>query len=73
MLLKKNSTSIKILLFVTLIYTFLIYNYYNGVVVSTLLMDPPKTIRTLKDLLDSNLRVGDEEALYDRDFFEVSN
>ncbi|KAG6450986.1 hypothetical protein O3G_MSEX006868 [Manduca sexta] len=66
----QQSTSMKILIFSTFVYSAILYQYYTASVVSTLLMEAPKNIKTLKDLLESNLRIGVEEALYDRDYFK---
>nr|AMM70645.1 ionotropic receptor 64a [Heliconius melpomene rosina] len=67
--LNRGSISIKIVTFVTFIFTLTLYQYYNATVVSTLLREPPKTIRNLKDLLESNLKVGVEDVLYNKDHF----
>ncbi|XP_041984783.1 ionotropic receptor 75a-like [Aricia agestis] len=64
-----QSSAIKILIFSTLIFTLTIYQYYNATVVSTLLREPPTTIRTLEDLLHSKMDIGIEDTLYDRDYF----
>ncbi|RZC36160.1 Lig chan domain containing protein, partial [Asbolus verrucosus] len=39
------------------------------IIVSYLLMDPPRKINNLKDLTDSNLRAGIEDILIDRNYF----
>lgn len=35
-------------------------------------MTKPKTIKTLKDLIDSDLKIAIEDIVYTRDFFIVS-
>ncbi|KAJ2948574.1 hypothetical protein O0L34_g7827 [Tuta absoluta] len=66
----RSATSIKLVTFVTFVFTLTIYQYYNATVVSTLLRDPPKNIRTPKDLLKSNLKAGVHDVLYNKDFFK---
>ncbi|CAH0724246.1 unnamed protein product, partial [Brenthis ino] len=67
--LNRGSISIKIVIFVTLVFTLTLYQYYNATVVSTLLREPPKSIRNLKDLLKSSLKAGVEDVLYNKDYF----
>ncbi|KAJ8943039.1 hypothetical protein NQ318_022583 [Aromia moschata] len=50
----------------------LIYQFYSASLVSHLLMERPTKIKTVKDLLDSNLRVGCEDTLYNRDYFKYT-
>ncbi|KAH9633186.1 hypothetical protein HF086_017741 [Spodoptera exigua] len=38
--------------------------------VSSLLLEPPRNIRTLKDILDSDLKVGAHDIVYDKDYFK---
>lgn len=61
----------KIVIFITFIFSLTLYQYYNATVVSTLLREPPKSIRNLKDLLNSNLKAGVEDVLYNKDYFRV--
>ncbi|CAH0401172.1 unnamed protein product [Chilo suppressalis] len=68
----RNSTSVKMVIFVTFIYAVTLYQYYNATVVSTLLREPPKNIRTLEDLVKSNLKAGAENVLYAKDFFKFT-
>ncbi|GBP57230.1 hypothetical protein EVAR_82942_1 [Eumeta japonica] len=67
---KKKSIVVRTVMLVTLFFTLTLYQYYNANVVSTLLHDPPKNIRTLKDLLKSPLKVGVEDVLYNKDYFK---
>ncbi|KAF9410458.1 hypothetical protein HW555_010460 [Spodoptera exigua] len=39
--------------------------------VSSLLLEPPRNIRTLKDILDSDLKVGAHDIVYDKDYFKT--
>nr|QIJ45770.1 ionotropic receptor [Glyphodes pyloalis] len=66
----RSSTSVKIVVIVTFVYALTLYQYYNAMVVSTLLREPPKNIRTLEDLLKSNLKAGAEDVIYAKDFFK---
>ncbi|XP_034483169.1 ionotropic receptor 75a [Drosophila innubila] len=53
--------------------SFLMYNYYTSVVVSTLLGAPPKSsIRTIQQLADSNLEVAVEPRIYTKVYVETS-
>ncbi|XP_052743602.1 ionotropic receptor 75a-like [Bicyclus anynana] len=68
--LDRGSYSIKVVIFITFVFTLTLYQYYNATVVSTLLREPPKSIRNLKDLLNSNLKAGVEDVLYNTDYFK---
>nr|QEE82786.1 ionotropic receptor 64a [Conogethes pinicolalis] len=67
---QRNSTSVKILVIFTFIYAVTLYQYYNAMVVSTLLREPPKNVRTLEDLVKSSLRAGAEDVIYVKDYFK---
>ena len=68
---RRNALSIKMVIFVTFMFTLTLYQYYNATVVSSLLKQTPKTIRTLEDLLKSHLKVGIHDIVYNKDFFKV--
>ncbi|CAG9795895.1 unnamed protein product [Diatraea saccharalis] len=68
----RSAMSVKMVVFVIFIYAVTIYQYYNATVVSTLLREPPKNIRTLEDLVKSNLKAGAENVLYAKDFFKYT-
>ncbi|XP_059225312.1 uncharacterized protein LOC106093890 [Stomoxys calcitrans] len=53
----------------SLLFSFAIYQFYSASIVGTLLMEKPKTIRTLRDLIHSSLDIGIEDIPYTRDFF----
>ena len=61
----------RIVLLFTMVQVVLLNNYYGGGIVSSLLTEPPKTIRTIKDLVDCNLKVGYENVSHNRGYFEV--
>lgn len=56
----------------SLLFSFCIYQFYSASIVGTLLMEKPKTIKTLSDLVHSSLEVGVEDIVYNRDYFLVS-
>ncbi|XP_047523024.1 glutamate receptor ionotropic, kainate glr-3-like isoform X1 [Pieris napi] len=66
----RGSTAVKITIFITFMFTLTLYQYYNAMLVSTLLREPPKTIRTLTELLNSNLKIGVEDVVYNRDYLK---
>ncbi|XP_072943002.1 ionotropic receptor 75a-like [Epargyreus clarus] len=66
----RSSNSVKIIVFVTFLFTLTLYQYYTATVVSTLLREPPRVIKTLKDLLHSNFEAGAEDVLYNKDYFK---
>ncbi|KAL9905206.1 uncharacterized protein LOC119632317 [Glossina fuscipes] len=53
----------------SLMFSFAIYQFYSASIVGTLLMEKPKTIRTLRDLIHSSLEIGIEDIAYNRDYF----
>ncbi|XP_058986382.1 uncharacterized protein LOC131806366 [Musca domestica] len=55
----------------SLLFSFAIYQFYSASIVGTLLMEKPKTIRTLRDLIHSSLEIGIEDIVYNRDYFCV--
>jgi hypothetical protein len=61
----------RIVLLFTMVQVILLNNYYGGGIVSSLLTEPAKTIRTIQNLIDSNLQVGYENVSHNRGFFEV--
>jgi glutamate receptor, ionotropic, invertebrate len=64
-----RKTSTRILLLTTILFSLIIYQFYSSYIVSSLLTDSPKTIKTLRQLIDSSLKVGAENASYEIDFF----
>lgn len=59
------------MIFTTFVYAVTLYQYYNATIVSSLLLEAPRNIRTLKDLLDSDLKAGSHDIVYDKDYFKV--
>lgn len=57
---------------IILLLGFSIFQFYSASVVGTLLMQKPKTIKTLRNLIDSSLKTGIEDIVYNKDFFKVS-
>ncbi|XP_038211109.1 ionotropic receptor 75a-like [Zerene cesonia] len=70
MTIHRRSATIQIIIFITFVFTLTLYQYYNAMIVSTLLRESPKTIRTLTDLFESNLKVGVEDVIYNKDYFK---
>nr|ARO70551.1 antennal ionotropic receptor IR7d.3 [Dendrolimus punctatus] len=66
----RKTASVKMLIFITFVYSVTLYQYYNAVIVATLLREPPTTIKSLRDLLESNLKIGVEDVLYNKDYFQ---
>nr|AST36232.1 putative ionotropic receptor IR64a [Hedya nubiferana] len=69
MTVNRRSTSVRLVLFSSFLFSLFVYQYYNALVVSTLLRVPPVTIRSLNDLLHSKLKAGVEDVLYNKDYF----
>lgn len=62
--------STRIILFSTIMFTMIVYQFYSSFIVGSLLTAPPKTINTLRDLINSDLEVGVEDVTYNNEFFE---
>ena len=65
--------SVRATFYVFVLFSAIIYQFYSSFIVSSLLTDPPKTINTLRQLIDSKLDVGIENITYNLDFFETTN
>ncbi|CAG5036010.1 unnamed protein product [Parnassius apollo] len=50
----------------------IIYQFYNANVLSSLLNEQYNNIRNLKDLLESDLKAGVEDMLFNKDYFKVN-
>ncbi|KAJ8963509.1 hypothetical protein NQ317_010574, partial [Molorchus minor] len=59
----------RIVMLFMFLFSLLIYQFYSASLVSHLLMKPSTRIRTVKDILHSNMKVGCEDILYNRDYF----
>lgn len=55
-----------------LLFGFSMFQFYSASIVGSLLMEKPKTIKTVRNLIDSSLKVGIEDIIYNKDFFRVS-
>lgn len=55
-----------------LLFGFCMFQFYSASIVGSLLMEKPKTIKTLRNLIDSPLELGIEDIVYNKDFFKVS-
>lgn len=60
------------IVFLILMFSFSIYQFYSASIVGSLLMEKPKSIKTIRNLIDSSLRLGIEDIVYNKDFFRVS-
>ncbi|XP_055914710.1 uncharacterized protein LOC129947950 [Eupeodes corollae] len=67
--LSTNLISCRCVIITSLLFSFCIYQFYSASIVGTLLMEKPKTIKTLRNLIQSSLEIGIEDILYNRDFF----
>uniref|UniRef100_A0AAG5D9C2 Ionotropic glutamate receptor L-glutamate and glycine-binding domain-containing protein n=1 Tax=Anopheles atroparvus TaxID=41427 RepID=A0AAG5D9C2_ANOAO len=55
--------------FFILLFGYLMFQYYSASIVGSLLMEQPKSIKTLRSLIDSRLTLGIEDIPYSRDYF----
>lgn len=53
------------------LFTFMLYQFYSASIVSSLLMEPPKTITNFENLVKSKLKICIEDVSYNYDFFKV--
>lgn len=63
--------SSRALITLLLLFTFLIYQYYCTFIVASLITDPPKTIKSVTDLIDSGLEIGSADEIYTKSLFYV--
>lgn len=54
-----------------LLFTFMLYQFYSASIVSSLLMEPPRTITSFENLVKSKLKILIEDVSYNYDFFQV--
>jgi hypothetical protein len=66
-------TAWRVLLLFALVQTIIVNNYYGASLVSSLVAPAQKNIRTVQDLIDSDLKVGYVKVSYNRHFFQVCN
>ena len=62
--------SMRFILLTLLGFSLIIYQFYSSFIVGSLLTKSPKTLNTLRQLIDSNLEVGIEDISYNHFFFE---
>lgn len=67
-----RSTSRRCIILLILLFGFFMFQFYSASIVGSLLMEKPKTIKTLRGLIDSPLKIGIEDIVYNKDFFRVS-
>lgn len=60
-----------ILLFTFVVFSMLLHNFYSASIVSSLLSDPPQSIRTIADLLETGMPAAYENASYVPHYFRV--
>lgn len=70
--LRVKSISLNLAIIHMIVFGFLIFQFYSGSIVSSLLKAKPDTIKSLKQLADSKLSLGVEDIVYNKDFFNVS-
>lgn len=70
--LRSRLISGRIVAFFVLLFSLLVYQFYSASIVSYLLRDPPRSIKTIDDLRKSSLRAGIEDILIDRAFIAVN-
>lgn len=60
-----------IVFFTLFLWALLMYQFYSASIVGSLLATPPKFIKNLWDLANSDLHVASEDTPYGRNFFRV--
>jgi hypothetical protein len=61
----------RVLLLFALVQTVIVNTYYGASLVSSLVAPAQKNIRTVQDIINSNLKVGYVNVSYNRNFFKV--
>jgi hypothetical protein len=64
-------TAWRVLLLFALVQTVIVNNYYGAGLVSSLVAPAQKNIRTVQDIINSDLKVGYVNDSYNRHFFQV--
>lgn len=64
--------SVRILSLFVLVLSVVLYAFYGAAIVTSLLTPPAKSIRSIRQLLDSPVTMGVENTAYTRDYFSVS-
>ncbi|XP_055543690.1 ionotropic receptor 75a-like [Wyeomyia smithii] len=55
--------------FIVLLFSSLMYQFYGAFIIGSLLTPPPKNLKTVRQLIDSNIHVTMENLFYHWDFF----
>ncbi|KAG5677986.1 hypothetical protein PVAND_007698 [Polypedilum vanderplanki] len=69
---RTSPAAMKITVYIMMMFGFLIYQFYSGSIVSSVFDSKHESIKTLEDLSNSNLELGLEDVVYDRDIFKHS-
>lgn len=64
--------STRMILYSSILFSITLFQFYSSFIVSSLLTNPPKTITTVRQLIDSHLKVGVEELNYNHDFLDTT-
>ncbi|XP_055634911.1 ionotropic receptor 75a-like isoform X2 [Toxorhynchites rutilus septentrionalis] len=70
---KASSCVSRIAILSAIVFSVILFQFYTSFMISSLLMLPPKTIRTMDQLLASDLKYSIENLPYNRDFFNKTN
>ncbi|XP_020706263.1 ionotropic receptor 75a-like isoform X2 [Athalia rosae] len=62
----------RVVFFTLFLWALLLFQYYSASIVGSLLAEPPRYIRTLKDLLESDMPVGIEDIAYNYNHFATT-
>lgn len=61
------------IMFTLCLFSLIIFQFYSSFIVGSLLTTAPKTINTVRQLIDSKLEIGMEDHLYAIDFFKITH
>lgn len=61
----------RMVLLTMLLFSLTVYQFYSCFIIGYLLVLPPKNIRTIEQLIESNLGFSIEDVPYNRDYFNV--
>lgn len=67
-----GKTATKITTLTLILFSAILYQFYSSYIVGSLLTKAPKTINTLRHLVDSDLEVGVEETFYNRELINIT-
>lgn len=63
--------SSKVIVLTSLLFSFILFQFYSASIVGSLLSEPPRKIRTVEDVIKSGLEVGSDDLPYNLLFFKV--